>query len=192
LRSIKEVIQIAIFEENQELVHLSFSIIHFDIVRLYLEYFPELLNCKSTSNGNTLINKAAHIGNLEIMKYLVSKGSNISIPNDVGNRPIHRAAYCGHAEIVKYLVEDCGERVDVFQHSTPKSKRLETSLHLAARKGYMECVKILLTNGSDVTLQTKSETPTARRDAMQLSKRYNQLVVFDFLRKVFQQTTRSC
>ncbi|KAF0976835.1 hypothetical protein FDP41_004130 [Naegleria fowleri] len=192
LRTTKEAISLAITEENQELIHLAFSLELFDCVKLYLASFPQLLNCKSTSNGNTLINKAAHIGNLEMMKYLVSKGSNISIPNDVGNLPIHRAAYCGHAELVKYLVEECGECVDVFQHSSPKSKRLENSLHLAARKGFLECVKVLLMNGSDITRTTKSESTTGRRDAIQLAKRYNQIEVYEFLKKVYEKTARSC
>ncbi|KAG2388404.1 hypothetical protein C9374_000568 [Naegleria lovaniensis] len=192
LRATKEVISLAIMEENQELIHLAFSLELFDCVKMYLASFPQLLNCKSTSNGNTLINKAAHIGNLEVMKYLVSKGSNISIPNDVGNRPIHRAAYCGHTELVKYLVEECGECVDVFQHSSPKSKRLENSLHLAARKGFLECVKVLLMNGSDITRTTKSESTTGRRDAIQLAKRYNQIEVYEFLKKVYEKTARSC
>ncbi|KAL9650970.1 hypothetical protein ABK040_015073 [Willaertia magna] len=188
-----EEIKKCIDEENQELIHLAFSMIQFDIVKLYLKYFPNLLNCKSTSNGNTLINKAAHLGDLEMMKYLYELGSNIKITNDVGNRPIHRAAYCGHATIVEYLIVNCKENVDIYQsYTNNNTKRLETPLQLASRKGYLECVKVLLRYGADVTLESKSNNSQSKRNALQLAKRYNQLTVYQYLLNHEQIKIRSC
>lgn len=53
--------------------------------------------------GSSALMYAAYGGYLEIVKYLVSKGANISIKNLKGGTAVRYAAYAGHRAIVDFL-----------------------------------------------------------------------------------------
>mmetsp|Transcript_4122 Transcript_4122/g.4534 ORF Transcript_4122/g.4534 Transcript_4122/m.4534 type:complete len:134 (-) Transcript_4122:53-454(-) len=47
---------------------------------------------------------AADYGQVEIVKYLISKGANVNSKDKFGITPLLAATYEGHFEVVKYLV----------------------------------------------------------------------------------------
>ncbi|MBM83914.1 MAG: hypothetical protein CMJ78_25440 [Planctomycetaceae bacterium] len=65
----------------------------------------ERVNARHPGNGSTLMSTAAFHGNLEIFKYLISRGGKITATNRDGNTPLHVAAFMCRTDIVKYLLE---------------------------------------------------------------------------------------
>ena len=98
------------------------------------------------------INIAAEYGYINIVKYLVERGTNIHACN---NYPIRYSAMNGHFEVFKYLAE-CGADVHTY-HEFP--------LCLATDYGHLEIVKYLVTVwgvdinvGCDYPIRVASET----------------------------------
>jgi len=58
--------------------------------------------------GTTPLHAACTMGQLEIVKHLVTQGKcDLMHSTDNGNTPIHSACAAGHLEIVRYLVTEC-------------------------------------------------------------------------------------
>ena len=91
----------------------------------------------SKRNYNFPLSKASRIGRLEIVKYLVGKGSNSNEKINVGFR---RASENGHLEVVKYLV---GQGANVRVQD-------DHALTSASFNGHLEVVKYLVWEGANV------------------------------------------
>lgn len=93
----------------------------------------------------TALAKAAAMGNLELVSYLVEKGVpiNTNTPNDAQEEdtPLLSAAGCGRPDVVAFLLQN-GAAADV------KTKWGESAVILAAARGHEECVDVLLTHGA--------------------------------------------
>ncbi|KAL9657361.1 hypothetical protein ABK040_014350 [Willaertia magna] len=112
-----------------------------DMMELYYsDKVTELVNAKGTKINWTSVGLACRYNHLEIVKLLISKGADYTIPTKNGNRPIHNASFTGHLDVVKYLL-DCGESVNVKD-----SKYGYTPLMCASKKGHFELVKLLVEN----------------------------------------------
>ena len=108
---------------------------------------------------------AIHENNLDLVKYLVSKGARIET-SDGSDRTseLHIAAGKGNLEMVKYLVEECG--ADVQQQGTlegggPSRKFAEvTPLWVATYKNNVDVVKYLASKGACIeTTECTNRTP---------------------------------
>ena len=88
--------------------------------------------------------KASKEGKLEIVKYLVEKGAQISAFHDEALRV---ATGMGHLEVVKYLVEN-GANINVKSPYVTDGHALP--LWEAATYGYFELVKYFLENGAKI------------------------------------------
>ena len=80
---------------------------------------------------------SAEKGYLEVVKYLIEKGSDIHAENDYALR---YSAMNGHLEVVKYLIE-----VGADIHAL-----IDYALTLSANNGHLEVVKYLIEAGADV------------------------------------------
>ena len=85
---------------------------------------------------------------MEIVKYLVERGANVSSKAILFESVLHYAAACGSLEIFKYLVE---RGADVHCKNTWNV----SILHYAAQSGSLELVKYLVENGADVNCKDK-------------------------------------
>lgn len=102
------------------------------------------------ANGWTPVCAAAYYGNLEIVRYLQSKGANLDV--SIGTRkqnPIVLAAESGHGDVVTFLAGKVN-RID------QRNSRGETALHWAAVKSLTTAVKALVRAGASCTAKTSN------------------------------------
>ena len=78
---------------------------HIDLIKVLA---PMMKNPNAPFNqqfkGLTTIYFAAHIGDIDVIKFLAPLSDNINEPNLAGITPIHNAAQEGHLDIIKFLV----------------------------------------------------------------------------------------
>eukprot|EP00794_Sanderia_malayensis_P011039 gene11039-12204_t len=91
------------------------------------------------------LHEAARFGYLDCMKELIKAGSSISVTTDDAKwTPGHMAASNGQLACLQHLIH---EGTDVNAKGGPEGA--STLLHEAAHMGHYECVKFLLSSGSD-------------------------------------------
>jgi ankyrin repeat protein len=105
----------------------------------------------------TLLHTAATNGNQGIVELLLTAGAN---PNALaqGYTPAHRALLQGHQDVVKLLIN---KGVNVYHSGNAGSPRSYTRpplLHIAATKGFLEIVKLLLKRGACINLAFQAVT----------------------------------
>ena len=84
---------------------------------------------------------AAESGHVDVVKYLIEKGADVSAPNLYRMKPWHAACVRKHgAEIIQLLIQH-GAEVDVT------SKHGLMALHQAASCGALDTVKLLVEKG---------------------------------------------
>jgi ankyrin repeat protein len=114
-----------------------------DAVKLLLDKGADI----NAFNGaeDTAITIAAENGQLEILQFLVSKGSSLNVSSNV-QTPLLAAAENGHLNVVKYLVE---KGLNINEGT---KFRKDTPLHMAAQNGYADVVSFLLEKGADTKI----------------------------------------
>ncbi|NSX83811.1 hypothetical protein GOM44_06360, partial [Wolbachia endosymbiont of Atemnus politus] len=115
---------------------------HLQVVKMLLQYKKVDMNDKGNDDW-TILHIASQESNLEMVKYLADKGSNINAKNASGSKPIHIAAREGYKDTVEFFLSK-GLSINEFGTAN------QTLLHYAAMKGRLEVVKYLITQGADV------------------------------------------
>lgn len=114
-------------------------------------------NVDVVATGTPLM-QAAYYGHLDVVKFLITKGANISANTPFGT-PLIYAVKGGHLEIVKFFLE---KGVDVnFRGGAER----ETALRVGCARGYILIVKTLLAAGADPTLQLSDRCPSILGEA---------------------------
>ncbi len=103
-------------------------------------------NVKAIAYVRTPLHYAAESGNVEAIKFLVSKGADVNAVTTAYMTPLHYAAESGHVEAIKFLVSKGADVNALMNHITP--------LHFAARSGNVEAIKFLVIKGADVNAVT--------------------------------------
>nr|XP_025879713.1 tankyrase-1-like [Oryza sativa Japonica Group] len=105
-------------------------------------------------DGNGLLQVAAHLGKIEVIRYFVEElgfDVNAGCLSD-GVTALASAAMFGEAYVVRYLLE----------HGADPNKTDETgsvALHFAAKNGYEEVVRLLLSSGARTGIVVAHGTP---------------------------------
>lgn len=102
---------------------------------------------------NDNIYTASQKGEIEVLKKLIAKGSDINKKNKKGQLPIFLAIQNDHVDIVRYLVE---HRADL----TLQDQYAGTPLHNAAFMGNIEIAKLLINAGADVNAVSSRDGST--------------------------------
>jgi YVTN family beta-propeller protein len=105
-----------------------------------------LANAKR-AGGSTPLSTAATHGQLEIAKFLIEQGADVSAANTDGNTPLHAAAFWCRTEVVKLLVEKRAS-------TAAKNKRGETPIAVVSRAWSKELADVYrgYANGLGLTL----------------------------------------
>ncbi|KAG1373499.1 hypothetical protein G6F61_010133 [Rhizopus arrhizus] len=102
---------------------------------------------KQDDHGDSLIHFASRTHNLAAMKLLIEYGADPEAVNEHGRRPIHEAI--DSIECVNYLVNTCKVDVNAMKRGD------WTPLMIAAMKGYLDIVMILVNAGALLNRTTK-------------------------------------
>jgi ankyrin repeat protein len=109
-------------------------------------------------NGSTVLHCAAEGGNAEVVKLLLSHGSEANDKDISGKTALMTAATKGHLGVVQQLLQVMGE-----QGLTDRDVRGSTVLHHAAVGDHEEVVEFLLGNGAQANSKdNKGLTPLMR------------------------------
>ncbi|XP_071692896.1 uncharacterized protein [Rutidosis leptorrhynchoides] len=76
-------------------------------------------------HGSTILHTAAGRGQVEVVKYLISKYKIINSLDKQGNTPLHIAAYMGHISVIDVLIKESPSSIN------SKNNAGETFLHTA-------------------------------------------------------------
>lgn len=108
-------------------------------------------------NGVTPLHCAVQKGALDIVNFLIAKGANVNASrSDNGYTPLHVAAeFKIDISIVNALF---AKGVDV----SAVDNESETALHITARSGHLEMLKLLISKGLDVNTPSKSYSGCGR------------------------------
>lgn len=93
----------------------------------------------ANSNGNNALHFAAHKGEVEAARLLLSRNEAWHSKNKDGNTPLHFAAISENPQMVGLLLADLGNKDSNFRNN-----KGNTPLHLAVSKGNLETVDLLL------------------------------------------------
>eukprot|EP00736_Rhodelphis_marinus_P007264 Rmarinus@m.16759 len=107
----------------------------------------KLLFLQKNEDGETLVHAAARSNAVDILRYILEFGVDLSITTDDGMQPIHFAAQCGCEEATKYL---CG-----IVNVQPKAPGGWTPLLLCVDEGQAEVCQILLDCGASLEETTE-------------------------------------
>uniref|UniRef100_A0A8C6K492 Uncharacterized protein n=1 Tax=Melopsittacus undulatus TaxID=13146 RepID=A0A8C6K492_MELUD len=156
--------------------HFAVARSHVSVVDFLLHHKARL--DMADQHGLTVIHLAAWTGNLDIMRKLVKAGADQKAKNEEGMNVLHFAAQNNSVKIVDYVLQDLhlndlnkpdrkGKKpfllasekghVDMINNlitlklfTSEKDKEGNTALHLAAKNGHTEVVKILLEQWGEI------------------------------------------
>ncbi|MBA0770561.1 hypothetical protein Gotri_019182 [Gossypium trilobum] len=137
---------------GQTLLHIAITQRRPDIVRLLLEFEPDVeFRCRSDS---TPLGAAASCGEELIVELLLAHNASTERCESSRWGPVHLAAAGGHVEVLRLLLFK-GANIDSLTNDG------NTALHLAVKAGRKDCVRLLLANGSkpDVRNTRNGDTP---------------------------------
>lgn len=92
-------------------------------------------------NNATLLQKAIHSGNVQLIQMLLIKGANPNVKGAYGYTALHECSYVGTAQICQTLLH-FKANVDAI------SKNGSTPLLVAAREGHQDICEVLLAHGA--------------------------------------------
>jgi len=140
---------------------------HFEIVKLLLEYNADVNN--KANDGLTVLHYAAGNGKLEVVELLLRYGANVQDKDNDNCTALHYAALSGHLEVASKILKTIKENVDNDANNKENADKLlegcinlentfkDTPFSLAARKGHIEIVKLLLENFINFDVKNSQE-----------------------------------
>ncbi len=109
----------------------------------YLLMHPKIHLDQRSKNGDTAIMLTAYLEQKDKLQRLIDAGAQV---NQVGWTALHYATVVGNLEIVKILLEH-------YAYIDAETPNKTTPLMLAARRGEMSVLKLLIDEGADISLK---------------------------------------
>lgn len=171
------------------------------MIALFEDHSIDMVWNEATFNyGRSKLHWAADIGRNQTVKQLLLDGARLDSEDSSRRTPLHRAAANGHEETVKLLLESRtllwavknGQKAryikEYFLHSVAGFDRArKTPLYLAAEKGHVETVRLLLKKGdrgpNGANILSKSCDIRDRKNALDLAAENGHMEVVRLLLK---------
>ncbi|TYI02403.1 hypothetical protein ES332_A11G265100v1 [Gossypium tomentosum] len=158
---------------GQTLLHIAITQRRPDIVRLLLEFEPDVeFRCQSDS---TPLGAAASCGEELIVELLLAHNASTERFESSRWGPIHLAADGGHVEVLRLLLLK-GANIDSLTNDG------NSALHLAVKAGRKDCVRLLLANGSKPDREYKDNRNKAGKAAYDVVAGHGHTCLFDALK----------
>jgi ankyrin repeat domain-containing protein 17 len=122
---------------------------HTQAVKLLLDHGADI-NAQIETNKNTALTLACFQGRQEVVSLLCMRGGNVEHRAKTGLTPLMEAASGGYHEVGRVLVE---HGADLNAPPVPSSK--DTALTIAADKGHVKFVDMILKYGANVDVKNK-------------------------------------
>ena len=116
----------------------------------------EIIEARDGS-GNGLLHAAVQQGDEDLVRWLLNKGLDTTVKNNVGSTPLHLAAAAGREDLLRTLIKTS---VD------PRRNTRGTPLHEAAQVGSVPCITLLLNAGADVNARDDYDQIPLHRAAL--------------------------
>lgn len=110
---------------------------------------PELIKARSKIFGKTPIHYAAGVGNVDMIRFLLTRGAAANDRDNFGNTPLHEAANYGQNGAAEFLLSSGGD-------INSKTTIGWTPLHYAAAYAQKDMAAFLIERGADVTMKDES------------------------------------
>jgi ankyrin repeat protein len=132
-------------QNGESVFALAIRLSRFTCLQLLL---TKVSDVKMPIEGDTMINKAALAGDLEIVNYLIILGADLNAQTeDKASFPLYSAAWKGHEKIVERLIS-AGADVNIS-----KTTHYATALLAAVQNNQKAIVNMLLEAGADPAIQ---------------------------------------
>jgi hypothetical protein len=136
------------------------------------------------SDGLTLLIIACNIGNLDLVKTLLSLGANVNLVHKISNlAPLHIACGFGYFEMAKALLTK-GANVNIVGSGG------ETPLLLATCMGNLRMAKLLLSEGADLNVKFTEDTSFSRFRGMTLIETARSRCSYDIAKAIKEEEER--
>ena len=172
----------ALYNDGSTALYIAAHEGHQDVVSFLLENNAQVM--ARASNGMTPLHVAAYIGNLGVVKLLVDEKADVNAQDNKQCTPFYLACQEGREDVARYLFENGallkvpGEKIarphlhfaaiknhaGVVQFLCEKGFPINgimgdsgaTALHMAVTQGHEKVVKVLLSQGANITKKTVS------------------------------------
>ncbi|XP_062595079.1 putative ankyrin repeat protein RF_0381 [Saccostrea cucullata] len=128
---------------GQSILHAACENGHYYMCEYLLNRYPHLLNV-SDNNGYNVLHYTAEGGNVDLFRFLSSKGLNVNCTTNTGKTVLHMCCAKGREEMCRYLVNMYPSLISV------KDNKGWTVLHSACWGGSVEIVSFLIEKGMDI------------------------------------------
>lgn len=148
-----------------------------------------------SNNGDTPLMLAVSKNSLNMVQILLENNADLKVVNKDRNSALHLALISGHEASAKLVLE----KIEDIKFINSTNNNGDTALHLAASKGFLVCVEILLNKGASIWIKNhKSHSPLlscAKNDAVadcldtMLSKFIHSTQLYDNNSSLFTSST---
>lgn len=126
--------------------------------------------------GNSVLHEAVRTNNMRCFKQMLLYGMDPNLPNTKGEFPIHLAVQYGTLQTLDCFVQTVIN--PSFVKVLPQDRELNTCLHLAVQRGYLDHVKIVMElQPSDLIVKNR-ESQSVLDVALSMSDSYTPIVSY--------------
>jgi ankyrin repeat protein len=139
--------------------------------QLIKEEGASLVNMQTLATGDTPLQRATEFGHLEVVQILLTAGARPNLAGKDGNTPLMHASYRGFDEIAAVLLQNQANP------NVSEERYGDTPLILAAWKGHLKVVELLVRAGARVNDKAKDG-----RTALSVANNSEHRAIVEFLR----------
>ncbi|XP_033117767.1 uncharacterized protein LOC117117549 isoform X2 [Anneissia japonica] len=108
--------------------------------------------------GDTPLHLASQYGSVQVAKILLQYHADPTIKNKAGKTALDLAAEFGKLVVVNLLLGSTQGGNLIAPPRTPMNVNMHTPLHLAAKNGHSDVIRVLLESGVDINMETHNGT----------------------------------